>query len=130
MFGYKDRVTIENLEGKTLINVEKYDDEKIIFETEDENVYRMYHRQDCCERVRVASIRGDLNKLANETVSHTSKSTFDNETPPSAPSYEPYDSFTWTIFEIETESGEKVSIWWIGESNGYYYEGVDIAKIS
>jgi len=131
MFGYKNKIDLEEFKGKTFTNIEYHDDEKITFQEENENVYRMYHRQDCCERVRVEQIRGNLSEIENEEIIEVEKGTWSNEDPFGAPfdNSDAWASYTWTAFRFKTNRTE-TTIWWLGESNGYYYEGVDIAQVN
>lgn len=50
---------IEDLKGKILTAVNNLGD-VIIFQCGDGTSYKMHHRQDCCENVRVEDINGDL----------------------------------------------------------------------
>lgn len=113
-------INISELIGKTLIRVWA-DDELIRFETK-ENRYEMYHKQDCCEHVYVSDICGELQDLVGtpillaEEVSSSNKGT-DRE------SYE--GTSTWTFYKLSTIKGD-VTISWLGTSNGYYSESVDL----
>jgi hypothetical protein len=111
--------------GKTLTLIEVRDDEVII--TAGHEKFRMYHSQDCCESVYVESVVGDLadiigvpNLVAEESTSDTHPEGYE------AKGYE--DSFTWTFYRLATRKGWVV-IRFLGESNGYYSEGVDFEAI-
>ena len=110
------------LVGKSLKRVQNISDERIEFETRDGEVFALYHEQDCCECVMVEDICGDLDDLvgspillAEETINEGSDV--------------PYGTHTWTFYKLRTIKGS-VDIRWYGESNGYYSESVDFAKIA
>jgi len=97
--------------------------------------YRLQHHQDCCEHVGIHIVLGSVEAVLNQKVVIAKESA--SELPPEEPEfetareaeeYEP-ESETWSLFEIETENGGKLSILWHGESNGYYSEGVDFRKV-
>lgn len=113
--------SIEELIGLTITKITKSDDE-ILFYTSGGN-FKMYHQQNCCERVSIDDINGDLSDLVNTPVlSAEETSNNDNK--------EQYgdDSFTWTFYHIRTNKGT-VTIKWYGSSNGYYSEDVDFEKL-
>jgi len=77
----------------------------------------MYHDQDCCESVRLYDITGNPDDLIGAPlVMADETSSFDD--PPPNP-----DSWTWTYYKLATVKGF-VTLRWLGESNGYYSEGV------
>jgi hypothetical protein len=98
--------------------------EEMLFRMTDGWTYRLYHDEDCCESVRVEDVVGDLDDLiglplvlAEETSNHN-----EGEKPS-----EWSDSWTWTFYRLATPAGH-VTIRWLGESNGYYSEGVSVER--
>lgn len=82
----------------------------------------MYHSQGCCEVVRVEEIVGDLEDIIGSEIIEFEKV--------SSGDYNPdgynYDySYLWTFYKVGTKKGF-VTIRWLGESNGYYSEEVDL----
>lgn len=115
--------SIENLVGKTLVKIEGMENEsdEIIFYTSDGEEYRQYHERDCCERVTVEDVVGDVNDLIGMPI----LTAYETE---SSGSTDGWDSFTWTFYNLATAKGH-VTIRWYGESNGYYSESVDFERI-
>lgn len=123
-----EQVGIDVLKDKTLVSVIKseYDSNDCLdFLTDDGELYRMYHRQDCCESVYIEDICGDLEDLTNSPVLFAYGSS--NSDNPKDQEY-PDESFTWTFYTISTIKGT-VDIRWYGSSNGYYSEEADFAKV-
>lgn len=119
--GYGD-FDFEDLVGLTFINVvESYSDDgdRLDFVTKDFTI-RMFHQQDCCENVALEDVVGDLGDLLDTPI------VMANET--SNQSNEEYGSQTWTYYNIGTNKGS-VNLRWLGESNGYYSEAVDLEII-
>lgn len=123
-------VEISELVGKTLISIDKQDDE-LIFICETGEKYKMYHSQDCCESVYIEDICGDLDDLigtpilkAEEVFNYEPTSEEDIQRTKEA---NEYGSCTWTFYKFATFKGY-VDIRWYGESNGYYSESVDFIK--
>jgi hypothetical protein len=111
------------LKGKTLASVSGgVGEDSIEFRTTDGETYLMYHEQDCCESVSVQDIVGDLQDLVGspmlqaEEVSGVTPVDFDEGD---------HESVTWTFYKFATRKGY-VDVRWLGESNGYYSEGVDL----
>lgn len=125
----RNYLKFEDLLGLTMKSVEKteeYGEDVIIFKTTCGRTLNMEHIQDCCEGVYIESIVGDLEDLvgepilvAEESISHDTPVGFEHK-------YEP-DSQTWTFYKLATRKGY-VDIRWLGESNGYYSEGVDLIE--
>lgn len=111
-------IKFEDLIGKTLTAINKTD-ERIEFETDQNETFAMFHNQDCCESVSVEDIAGDLNDLLNGPILYAAESSYSSEH---------NESSTWTFYNIATIKGH-VTIRWYGNSNGYYSESVDFVKL-
>lgn len=116
----------ESLLGKTLINIENIDDEKMIFTTDTNEQYALYHCQDCCETVTIEDVVGNLSDLLNSPILLAEEVTSGEN--PEGVKEEYQDSFTWTFYKLATIKGS-VTIRWYGESNGYYSESVDFVML-
>ena len=118
----------EDLKGKTLSKIiGKTGDDEMLFVTTEGEVYRLYHRQDCCESVDIEDICGDLADLIGSPILVSEESSSDkNPEEYIPPEYQ--DSFTWTFYLLSTTRGS-VTIRWYGESNGYYSESVDFERL-
>lgn len=114
-------VSIEELKGKVLSSVVNTGTE-VIFETLEGETYKLLHFQDCCESVRVEDVWGDLHDLVGSPI------TLAEESSRKAGLNESSESGTWTFYKFATRKGY-VDIRWLGESNGYYGEGVDFIKV-
>lgn len=112
---------VEVLKGKTLASLVNEGDE-LVFKTTDGETYRMYHEQDCCEHVRIEDIVGDLQDLVGSEILIAEE--VEGESPAD---FEAYESYTWTFYKFATRKGY-VDLRWLGESNGYYSEGVSFIK--
>jgi hypothetical protein len=118
--------TFSELLGKTLTCV-KVEEDQISFNTKTEQ-FKLYHSQDCCENVTVEDIVGDISDLIGTPILQAEEVISENKNPEgvTVPNYQ--DSFTWTFYKLATMKGY-VTIRWYGESNGYYSEAVDFAKL-
>jgi len=126
----KKEITIKSFLNKTFVEIIKEEDySRITFVDENKIKYIMYHEQDCCESVYIEDIEGDLNDLIGTPILKAEE--VENE------EYEDawlkqrkndggvIDYYTWTFYKLATIKGY-VTIRWLGESNGYYSERVDI----
>lgn len=117
-----------DLVGKTLKSAVNCDDECVVFITDQDEEFALYHPQDCCESVMVESIVGDMGDLVGTPILVAEEASSE-ETPPDANlDYQP-ESQTWTFYKLRTIKGS-VDIRWHGTSNGYYSESVYFAKLS
>jgi len=120
----------EELKGKTLIKIEgNVGNKEMFFTTSEDDRYKLYHSQDCCEYVSLEEIVGDLEDLLFSPILLAEEVTHRNETPEGTPApLAPEDSYTWTFYKLSTIKGS-VAIRWYGESSGYYSEEVDFVKL-
>lgn len=110
----------EDLIGREVFKVEVVrGDEELIFHT-DIGKFRFCHWQVCCENVYIESITGDLNDLIGTILRAEEK---EGDSTMQEWSYQ-----TWTFYTFATKNGY-VDIRWLGESNGYYSESVDLEFI-
>ena len=109
--------------GKTFVQVTgavgNFD---LLFETANGERFMFSHQQDCCERVDINDIVGDLQDLVGEPLLVAEE--VQGETPVDFNERE-YESVTWTFYKFATRKGY-VDVRWLGESNGYYSERVDL----
>ena len=99
-------------------------DSELIFENATDR-YVFFHHQDCCESVYIESVVGDINDLVNTPILIAEESSGD--TPADHVfEYEP-ESYTWTFYKFATRKGY-VDLRWLGQSNGWYSEGVSFVK--
>ena len=109
---------IADMVGKIFTSVTE-DGDTLTFANDTER-YVFYHSQDCCEHVRIEDIVGDLSDLVGEPLLIADE--VDGESPAD---FEAYDSYTWTFYKFATRKGY-VDVRWLGESNGYYSESVNL----
>lgn len=112
----------KDLLGKTLTAISpcKKGDDSITFFTADGFMWKFQHDQDCCECVLVEDICGDMSDLIDSPLLQAEETSSCDPEP-----YGGSDSFTWTFYKFATIKGS-VTIRWLGESNGYYSEKVDL----
>lgn len=128
---YDKSVPFEDLKGQVFSDIQRSEDE-LIFVTEDGEQYKMLHLQDCCEAVYIEGICGDLDDLIGseilraEEVIHADKHPDEVKAHLDARDFS-WGSFTWTFYKLSTIKGD-VTIRWLGESNGYYSESVELTK--
>jgi len=111
------------LEGKILEKCWN-DGDEVHFVVSDDESYKLYHEQDCCEGVFIEDICGDLADLVGEPLLLVEESSNCTD-PPRDPGE---DSYTWTFYKFATVKGY-VTVRWYGQSNGYYSERVDFVEV-
>lgn len=112
--------------GQTFIRVKgAVGDHEMIFETTNGERFVFTHFQDCCESVDINDIVGDLQDLVGEPLLVAEE--VQGEVP--ADFEDEYtESYTFTFYKFATRRGY-VDVRWLGESNGYYSESVDLCHI-
>lgn len=119
---WNNRVDIADMVGKVFTSVTNNGTE-LIFENNTER-YVFFHSQDCCEYVRIEDIVGDLSDLEGVPLlkAEETNNLFDLL---KSIDKELSESGTWTFYKFATIKGY-VDVRWLGESNGYYSESVDL----
>jgi hypothetical protein len=113
-------VKISDMVGKVFTSVRgSIGDDDMVFENDD-GYYMFLHHQDCCESVSINDIVGDLEDLVGEPILMAEE--VSGVTVPEANHCQ---SYTYTFYKFATRKGY-VDVRWLGESNGYYSESVDL----
>jgi len=94
-------------------------DGEMVFENDTER-YVFTHDQDCCESVDINDVVGDLEDLVGEPLLMAEEVSGATE-----PDVKHSESYTYTFYKFATRRGY-VDVRWLGESNGYYSESVDL----
>lgn len=115
---------LEDLLGKTLVSIVVNNDKtEMDLRASDGAEYRFHHEQWCCESVALEDIAGDLADILNSPILLAEAATNSDEPRPN----EDIESFTWTFYKLATVKG-RVTLRWLGESNGYYSEEVTFSQ--
>lgn len=107
-------IEFTDIKGKIIekiIGADQYSEE-VIFKFTDISFFVMKHECECCERVAVEDISGNIEDLIGEPLfmAEAVKQVTNNWT-----------SATWSFIKFATRKG-CVTFRWCGESNGYYSE--------
>jgi hypothetical protein len=115
-----DDINLSDLVGKEIVKVKgleaRSDEVEFTFKCGDKLL--MLHMQDCCEHVEIVDVCGSVDDLIGSPLTlfeEVSEETTDLE----------HEYGTWTFYKIATVNGY-VDIRWLGTSNGYYSEKVDL----
>ena len=125
---YKYHCSFEELKGHTVVGAycDTSDDGYIQIKTLT-HLFHIWHDQDCCEDVHIESIVGDLKSMVGQVIQVADEVVKDNHNE-DLDIWIYDDSATWTFYKLATVKGW-VDIRWVGSSNGYYSESVDVVKI-
>lgn len=117
---------INELIGEILTHIDvDEDNNEIMLTTESGRIIKIFHYQDCCESVRIEDTEGNWHTLIGKVITDASEEVFPEGDPP--PEYS--DSWTRTVLTFKVDNSTVISRW-IGESNGYYSESVNIEDIT
>lgn len=116
-------VEVKDFIGLTFVSIKVNKIEtEILFKDTSGRKFLMFHSQDCCEAVYIKDVAGDWNDLLGTPIVEAREETR-NATREEVP-----DEGTWTFYVFRTIKGT-VNVSWLGESNGYYSESVDLMEI-
>lgn len=115
-------VDLNKLKGMVISSVTGMEEDsyEIVFNLECGSSFTMTHHQDCCEDVSVSDVCGDKSDLINARIVH-----FECRESDASEDVGVCESGLWTFYDIQTNKGY-VNIRWLGVSNGYYSESVDV----
>lgn len=108
----------KEFEGKTIREIRIFEGGEFVF-LFDEKFLWLRHEQDCCECVYIESIVGNILDLIDAPLLKIEEAIIQTDTGDG-------DSETCTFYKFATRKGY-VDIRWVGSSNGYYSESVDIS---
>lgn len=114
----EDNFELSELIGKSF-EVKNIDNERLVFENSDA-IYTFFHKQDCCEEVRIDDIVGDINDIENSPIIRCEER---NQQINSSS----YDELLYTFYEFSTIKGS-TTIVWKGRSNTFYSVSVNRYK--
>ena len=117
---WESEAKIEDMVGKVFTSV-RNEGSELVFQNATES-FVFFHQQDCCENVSIEDVCGDLQDLVGEPLLLAEEVT--GETPVDFDEND-HESVTWTFYKFATRRGY-VDVRWLGESNGYYSEGVSL----
>lgn len=111
-----ETTTITEMIGKTYDSVTREGNDVIRFTDSTGHGIMLWHCQNCCEDVEIEDVCGDLDDLAGSPIITAEERSRRGDIG---------ESSTWTFYEFATINGS-VTIRWLGTSNGYYSESVDV----
>jgi hypothetical protein len=119
----RSRVKFDALVGEVLdaVDIDR-EENQILLTTRSGRRFLVYHEQDCCETVAMHWQDGSFDKLIGKPIIEARDIAIDT-------SEEAIDSSQTTTTLIFRVDDQTVISRWIGDSNGYYSESVDIAEL-
>ncbi len=116
-------VEFSDLVGEVLdaVDIDR-EENQILLTTRSGRRFLVYHEQDCCETVAISGQDGNFGKLIGKPIVEARDFAVDT-------SEEAIDSSQTTTTLVFRVDDQTVISRWIGDSNGYYSESVDIAEL-
>ena len=124
--GYSDRIEAKSLVGEVLTHIDT--DEKnneVLLTTASGRQIKIFHSQDCCESVYIEDTEGNWHELIGKVLVEAKHEESSEGDPPQ----EYAESWTRTSLTFKVDGATVISKW-IGESNGYYSESVDLEDVT
>ena len=117
-------VEFSDLVGEVLdaVDIDR-EENQILLTTRSGRKFLVYHEQDCCETVAISDQDGNFDNLIGKPLIEARDFAVDTGETESD-----YDSQTTTTLVFRVDDQTVISRW-IGDSNGYYSESVDIAEL-
>jgi hypothetical protein len=118
----RSRVKFDVLVGEVLdaVDIDREKDQ-ILLTTRSGRQFLIHHEQKCCETVEISGQDGSFDKLIGKPIVEARDNAVDT-------SEEAADSQTTTTLVFRVDDHTVISQW-VGDSNGYYSESVDIAEL-
>lgn len=116
-------VNVKVLEGEILTNIDIDEDKRqMLLTTKSGRVFRFHHKQDCCEDVKIVGLDENFTTLQGKVINEVKEEVVEEE------NMEDYEHRTKTNFIFKTDENTAICRW-VGISNGYYSETVDIDEL-
>jgi hypothetical protein len=116
----------DDLVGETLAYIDvDPDGYQILLTTESGRKIKIYHDQNCCESVQIIGTDGEWRSVIGKPLVLVEHNEHQGDGPP----YDDAESWTYTDLVFRVNDATVISKW-VGESNGYYSESVDLCEIT
>ena len=116
---------LKEIIGKTISRIEGLEVESQFVDIyfTDNTKLEFTHWQDCCEHVALNDfeLTTSLEKIVGGVINDAREDIGEA-------GCDGWESFTWTFYNINTSKG-CINMRWLGQSNGYYSEGVDLELV-
>ena len=116
-------VEFSDLVGEVLdaVDIDR-EENQILLTTRSGRKFLVYHEQDCCETVAISGQDGSFDKLIGKPLIEARDFAVDT----GEEGIDDSQTTTTLVFRVDDQT---VISRWVGDSNGYYSESVDIAEL-